>query len=170
MANVFIQDSTMSAIGDAIRAKTGGTDKLLPADMATAISGITTGGGGGGLYTAGTVYGSGSGPVTVQHNLGVIPDLFLIYCPANITSGNYDGLLRVAFGVSANLFDKLDLKSPQFSFEVDGSFATWGGKLEDTVQTRPLREATASSIVVGKDTDNMWMYSQEFTWLALSLS
>lgn len=47
MANVFIQDSTMSAIGDAIRAKTGGTDKLLPADMAAAISGITTGGGGG---------------------------------------------------------------------------------------------------------------------------
>lgn len=48
MANVFIQDSTMTAIGDAIRAKTGGTDKLLPADMAAAIEGITTGGGGGG--------------------------------------------------------------------------------------------------------------------------
>lgn len=43
MANVFIKDSTMSAIGDAIRAKTGGTDKLLPADMAAAINGITTG-------------------------------------------------------------------------------------------------------------------------------
>ena len=46
MANVFIQDSTMSAIGDAIRGKTGSTDKLLPADMAAAINGITTGGGG----------------------------------------------------------------------------------------------------------------------------
>ena len=37
----------MTAIGDAIRGKTGGTDKLLPADMAAAINGITTGGGGG---------------------------------------------------------------------------------------------------------------------------
>jgi len=43
MANVFIQDSTMSAIGDAIRAKTGGTAKILPADMATEIAAIETG-------------------------------------------------------------------------------------------------------------------------------
>lgn len=45
MANVFIEDSTMSAIGDAIRAKTGGTDLILPANMATEIGNITTGGG-----------------------------------------------------------------------------------------------------------------------------
>lgn len=43
MANVFIQDSTMAAIGDAIRAKTGGTAKILPADMATEIAAIETG-------------------------------------------------------------------------------------------------------------------------------
>lgn len=43
MANVFIKDSTMSAIGDAIRAKTGGTAKILPADMATEIAAIETG-------------------------------------------------------------------------------------------------------------------------------
>ena len=43
MANVFIQDSTMSAIGDAIRAKTGGTNKILPANMATEIAAIETG-------------------------------------------------------------------------------------------------------------------------------
>lgn len=45
MANVFVEESTMSAIGDAIRAKTGKSDLILPADMATEISGITTGGG-----------------------------------------------------------------------------------------------------------------------------
>lgn len=43
MANVFIQDSTMTAIGDAIRAKTGGTAKILPANMATEIAAIETG-------------------------------------------------------------------------------------------------------------------------------
>lgn len=44
MANVFIEESTLTAIGDAIRAKTGATDKIFPADMATAIEGITGGG------------------------------------------------------------------------------------------------------------------------------
>lgn len=40
-----INPATLTAIADAIRAKTGGTDKILPGDMATAIEGITTGGG-----------------------------------------------------------------------------------------------------------------------------
>lgn len=44
MANVFIEESTLTAIGDAIRAKTGTADKIFPADMATAIEGITGGG------------------------------------------------------------------------------------------------------------------------------
>ena len=42
MSNVFIQDSTLTAIGNAIRAKTGGTDKMLPSAMANAIAGIDT--------------------------------------------------------------------------------------------------------------------------------
>ena len=32
MANVLIEETTMSAIGDAIRAKTGKTEGILPAD------------------------------------------------------------------------------------------------------------------------------------------
>ena len=46
MANVFIDENTLIAIADAIRAKTGNTDKILPKDMSVAIDGITTGGGG----------------------------------------------------------------------------------------------------------------------------
>ncbi len=48
MANVFIQDTTMTAIADAIRAKGGTEDSLLPSAMPDAISAIETGGGGGG--------------------------------------------------------------------------------------------------------------------------
>lgn len=49
MSKLFIEDSTLSAIGDAIRTKTGGTDLLNPLDMAAAIESIVaTGGSGGG--------------------------------------------------------------------------------------------------------------------------
>ena len=49
MAKVFIQESTLTAIGDAIRSKTGKTELIDPANMSTEIASITTGGGGGGL-------------------------------------------------------------------------------------------------------------------------
>ena len=37
MGNAFIKESTLTAIGDAIRTKTGSTDLMLPGDMAGAI-------------------------------------------------------------------------------------------------------------------------------------
>lgn len=43
MANVFINENTMSEIGDAIRSKTGKTSKILPADMPNEIMEIPTG-------------------------------------------------------------------------------------------------------------------------------
>lgn len=46
MSKVFIEETSLTAIGDAIREKTGTTDLMSPAQMATAITGITTGGGG----------------------------------------------------------------------------------------------------------------------------
>lgn len=45
MSKVFIEESTLTAIGDAIRGKTGGTDLIAPLDMPTEINGISTGGG-----------------------------------------------------------------------------------------------------------------------------
>lgn len=47
MSKVFIEETTLSAIGDAIRGKTGKTELIAPLSMATEISSITTGGGGG---------------------------------------------------------------------------------------------------------------------------
>lgn len=45
MAEYLIKDSTLTAIANAIRAKTGTADPIAVADMATQIEGITTGGG-----------------------------------------------------------------------------------------------------------------------------
>lgn len=49
MAKVFIEETSLTAIGDAIRAKTGGTEALtVPTGMVDAIASIETGGGGSG--------------------------------------------------------------------------------------------------------------------------
>lgn len=46
MGKVFIQESTLTSIADSIRSKKGTTDLIDPANMATEIASITTGGGG----------------------------------------------------------------------------------------------------------------------------
>ena len=46
MSKVFIEESTLSAIGNAIREKTGKSDLIGPLNMAAEISSITTGGSG----------------------------------------------------------------------------------------------------------------------------
>lgn len=43
MANVLIEETTMTSIGDSIRSKTGKTDLIFPANMPEEIDGITTG-------------------------------------------------------------------------------------------------------------------------------
>lgn len=47
MSKVFIEESTLTAIGNAIRAKEGSTDLIAPGNMATKIANLPTGGGGG---------------------------------------------------------------------------------------------------------------------------
>ena len=42
MSEYLIQDTSLTAIANAIRAKTGGAANLTPAQMATEIAGITT--------------------------------------------------------------------------------------------------------------------------------
>ena len=44
MADYLIKDTTLTNIADAIRAKKSSTDTYTPAEMATAISSIETGG------------------------------------------------------------------------------------------------------------------------------
>ena len=50
MSKVFIEESTLTSIGDAIREKNGTTGLIAPLDMAGAISAIEGGGSGGGGY------------------------------------------------------------------------------------------------------------------------
>lgn len=48
MSKVYLEDSTLTNIADAIRAKAGNSTQLLPSEMPAAITSLPTGGGGGG--------------------------------------------------------------------------------------------------------------------------
>lgn len=51
MANVLVNENSLTAIGNAIRSKNGETTTYKPAEMAPAIQAIPTGGGGSGKYS-----------------------------------------------------------------------------------------------------------------------
>lgn len=89
---VKLDEATLPGIADAIRAKTGGTGLLLPAQMAEAIAGIQQGSG---LaiqtITLTTTFRSGSDgtPYTIEHGLSAVPSLFVMWrdsgdCPTTV--------------------------------------------------------------------------------------
>lgn len=72
----LIQESTLDALANAIRSKTGGTDTLTPAQMVAAINGLQTGGGATEPYVEETYDSNGNligaalhGQVRVRSNL-----------------------------------------------------------------------------------------------------
>lgn len=61
MSKVYLEDSTLTNIGNAIRGKTGESGLLLPSEMANAITNIPTGGGSSELvFKMATITPSGS--------------------------------------------------------------------------------------------------------------
>lgn len=80
---VLVSESNLTAIADAIRAKAGTTTKYKPAEMASAISGITTGGGGG--TDTGTEILDGSITTYSNDTITYIRDFGLSQCPSLTT-------------------------------------------------------------------------------------
>lgn len=76
-------------IADAIRAKTGNTSKIVPANFPSEISNIVVGGGDSNnaewKFASGTTTGTGS-TLTITHGLGVVPDI--IYVSVANTAGS----------------------------------------------------------------------------------
>lgn len=80
----MIQGETLTAIADAIRGKTGGSDPIEPGQMANEITNIPAGGGG--MPEGVTALASGiiaptsniTSDYTVTHNLGKTPDFAIL--------------------------------------------------------------------------------------------
>lgn len=89
---VLVSDSNLKAIADAIRGKNGRTDKYTPGEMATAISNITTGGGGDTTKEDGLV----TGELTTYENdrvTSVKNNLF--FSDTNITSVSFPAATKI---------------------------------------------------------------------------
>ena len=75
-----VLNAGLKQIADAIREKGGTSDVLaFPAGMAEAIADIAASGGGSVAQGSITFDADNNTPPTIQHNLGVIPNLFLYY-------------------------------------------------------------------------------------------
>jgi hypothetical protein len=76
MAKGFISDTTLTAIADAIREKTGSTEQMMPGEMADLIRSIA---GDGVLIKAGTFQvASDQQSVTIEHGLGKVPAFAIV--------------------------------------------------------------------------------------------
>lgn len=103
MADYIIQDTTLTGIAEAIRSKTGGTDPIKVSDMAAQIAGIMTGGGDKTPVMKSGSFKPTTGVVTVQHNLGVIPDIAIVIIQATVGNSKFIG----SVGYSQAMVDAL---------------------------------------------------------------
>ena len=86
MANVL--GTLFSDIANAIRNKTGTTEKMSPKDFPIQINNIVVGGGGDGgvtewKFASGETVSDGSGVLTITHGLGSIPDIIKVRAEYN---------------------------------------------------------------------------------------
>lgn len=143
MANVLIEESTMTGIADAIRAKTGGTDLMLPAAMPEEIAGIQTGSGidtsdataaADNIETGKTAYVNGE---KITGNIAYATASIIASEPPTVTFSLVDGTLT----------PDLNLK-----YTSSGKKRIIGGGKEFTLQTRlsNLGDATAEDVAEGK--------------------
>ena len=86
MAKGLITQATLTGIADAIRAKTGTSAAMRPDEMAALIQSIS----GRGKVAFGSVTPSGNytSSVTITHNLGVVPNLIVIFIAEGIGTLN----------------------------------------------------------------------------------
>lgn len=93
MAKYAINDTTLTAIAEAIRAKTESSDPIDAADMAALIEGISAGGGT--IITSGgtVTFDADANYYQLQHGLGKIPNFILMYT----TTDGYVGTSNTTF-------------------------------------------------------------------------
>lgn len=84
MAELYaVSGETLTGIADAIRSKTGSDDFMTVASMASAIEGISAGGGLPAKISKiwyGTAIGIRDWSLTIPHELGEVPDMILYWC------------------------------------------------------------------------------------------
>lgn len=151
-------------------------DTLIPENIADGINiagiiGALTAGGSNVMIAGGTVIGTG-GSVTVTHNLGVIPDVFLIMIPA---VGKYYGTnaktAMMGIMISSALKEKVGWSKGQIVVMPQGSGVVYINSLGDTIDTGSstnMREnpATETTLTFGSSFTQA-KSGVNYSWIAI---
>ena len=122
MAKIFIEESTLSAIGNSIRAKTGKANMIPPLSMPTEIESIqTTGGGSGGgqAFQCGTVVSADGTNLVVPCTL----DNILIVRKYLTSTGNVAYLLNATLLMADGLKIQIGTSSGSLKNQGTGVFS-----------------------------------------------
>jgi hypothetical protein len=182
MANVLSE--LFSGIADAIRGKTGSTDKMAPADFPAAIEAIEIDNG---TYAevkwvsnTGTFKATSAGQsVVIEHGLGVVPDFIAIASGVGATleagKEHYPELATyVAAGWHSDLVEQIEHAykyqcSFGHSFESGTTYGGFGGgKITGGSSGAFIRYANATTFEIGKDGFGAGVLEDvEYRWIAV---
>ena len=145
MAVRRIDDSALTAIANAIRAKTGSTETMKVGEMPTEIAAIA-----GSSLPSGITVGSftcpspnpAAGNFTVAHGLGKVPRAVLVWKTTDLYSKTLTGMVCLSHETTCTLYDGVDCT------EVTGSVSSC---LTDTtfLVPSPSGSSASSSVWIG---------------------
>lgn len=168
-------ESAKAAIKTAIEGK-GVTvpDGTLLDGMASLIESIQAGGGGGAVVAYGKITpASDTTTITIEHNIGAVPDFFAIWGDDSYTTENYNILLLdyrkqpVSNGARLNVMIK-SKDSSSFRFGDAENANSYSGSTPPFVHTKQNTVLTTTSI--GKGMNNAPTYFRSgvaFKWIAV---
>ena len=166
MAKYTINDTTLTGIADAIRAKGGTTAALTPAQMAEAIAAIEAGGGGGGYktgtFTLAEFRGLRNNVYVIDHGLNSMPSYIFVYVE--------EPLAMTATRVANEVYAVLASSEYNFCFYQSSSTSYENQRNESVAQTWEKNPCTYKycDISIGYVTENS--FSIGATILSVGLS
>lgn len=134
MSKVFIEESTLTSIGNAIREKNGTTDMIAPLDMATAITNLPSGGGTMVWENVAEMATNGKYNISKyleKHNQLIV---FITYNNSVYAMIIENGVLSACRNDTGKIFTKTTLTTPTFALS-DGILVVNGSKASQSYAT-----------------------------------
>ena len=175
MAKYTINDTTLTSIADAIRAKGGTSAALTPAQMAEAISAIQAGGGGGyktGTFTLAEFRALRKNSYVIDHGLNSMPSYIFVYVeePLALTATRVANEVYAVLASSEYSFCFYQYSNTSYSNQRNKSVAqTWekdpGASGNNEVS---IGYVTENSFSIGASVLSVGLNTRTYRWVAVA--